>query len=528
MALVSVHQLSKSYGGVDALQQVDLKIKSGEIHALCGENGAGKSTLIKILGGAVVPNAGEIELDHQVLPFGNVRVAEARGIVVIHQEAIAFPHLNAVDNIFVGRELTRWSGLRLDRAQMRAQTEQLVERLGEQIDLALPLGQLPLAQRQMVAIARALSHDCRLLIMDEPTASLSKKETDILFKVIRQLKDRGVSVLYVSHRLEEVFELSDRVTVLRDGRWVATHHADELDRDGLIRLLVGRELPSPEAEVQAEPGTACPPTKVDGPRGDRLPSIPNEGRELQLAENRKRVVLKVIGLSQSPQFQNVSFEVHGGEIVGVAGLVGAGRSEMARAVFGIDPFDDGEVVVDGVRLPGGSVSAAMRQGVALVPEDRQQEGLILPLSVRGNLTLPFLRRLSRRGVVVRDLENEYVSAAFKDFTIKAESWEIAAESLSGGNQQKVVLAKWLQQNAEVLIFDEPTRGIDVGAKHEIYQLMNNLTAQGKSIIMISSELPEVLGMSDRILVMHEGRITGEIGDVASTTQEKIMELAINR
>ncbi|MGD9854980.1 MAG: sugar ABC transporter ATP-binding protein [Planctomycetaceae bacterium] len=492
--LIRVSQLSKTYGGVHALAGVSLDIRAGEVHALCGENGAGKSTLIKILSGVVQPDSGEVLVDGQPLPLGSVHATEGRGVSVVHQESTVFPDLDAVDNLFVGRELRRCCGLLLDRAAMRRQTHELLARLGEPIDPARPVGELPIAQRQMVAMARALSRRCRLLILDEPTASLSARETQVLLQLVRQFRRQGVSVLYVSHRLEEVFQVADRVTVLRDGRLVETREILAIDSDELIRMMVGREA----AELvgrHEHPGTIG------------------------------EIVLRVEGLTRAGVFRDVSFHVRAGEVVGLAGLVGAGRSEVARALFGIDPYDSGTITVADQRLPRGSVAAAMAHGLALVPEDRQHEGLVLPMPVGANLSLSVLASLTRGGLISRRRERQLVQQQIQDLSIRTAGMGAAAETLSGGNQQKLVLGKWLASRPRVLILDEPTRGVDIGAKSQLHRLIRQLAGEGMATLMISSELPEILSVSDRILVMREGRLAGELAGPAATP-EQVLALAL--
>jgi len=492
--LIQIHHVSKSYGGVRALMDVSLDVLPGEIHALVGENGAGKSTLIKILSGSLEPDEGEIVVGDETLLLGDVATAESAGIAVIHQEVVVFPHLDARDNIFVGREPRRWGGLALDRAAMRRETQALLKRLGERFDATKPVAELPLAQRQMVGIARSLSRRCRLLIMDEPTASLSARETEVLFRIIRQLKADGVSILYVSHRLEEVFALSDRVTVLRDGRLVATSATRDIDQSALIKLMVGRELLAVEQSEHAR----------------------FAGRD---------VILEVEQLSRRDAFSNVSFQVRAGEIVGMAGLIGAGRSEVAETIFGIYPPDAGDVRVDGKTLPFGSVTAANALGVALVPEDRQHLGLVLPMTVTENLTLAVLQTLAHWGLRSPRREQDVAERLMRELSVRAASADMPAQALSGGNQQKLVLGKWLAAKPRVLILDEPTRGVDVGAKAEIYRLIRHLAGQGMATLLISSELPEILALSDRILVMRSGSISGELSR-EEATQEKILELAL--
>ncbi len=493
MSLLRIQNLSKSFGGVQALHDIELEIQPGEVHALCGENGAGKSTLIKILGGVVKPDSGSVFFDGVPMEFGNVRGAEALGIAVMHQESVAFPHLNAVDNLFVGRELRRFGGL-LDRAAMRAKTKAMLSRLGESLNLDQAVETFPLAQRQMIGIARALLQDCRLLVMDEPTASLSGRETSVLFECLRQLRREGVSVLYVSHRLREVFDLADRITVLRDGAWVSTDACRELSEPDLIQRMVGRAISE---------------------KAGKTTSVQNSGVP--------SLVLR--GLTSQPEFQDVSLDVFPGEILGLGGLVGAGRSEVARCVFGVDSYDSGSIEIEGTPLAVGSVEESCQAGVALVPEDRQHEGLIQSMSIRENLGLPWLRKLSSFGFVNRGRMRDLASESVARLDVKYRGLGDAVSFLSGGNQQKVVLGKWLAGNPKVLILDEPTRGVDVGAKEEVYGLVRRLAAEGVAVLLISSDLPELIRLSDRINVMCEGRIAGELlsGEIS---EESILRLAL--
>jgi rhamnose transport system ATP-binding protein len=492
--LVDVRNVSKSFGGVHALRGVNLQIARGEVHALCGENGAGKSTLIKIITGSVVPDTGDVLVNGSPLRTGDVRASEEAGIAVIHQESTAFLHLNAEDNIFVGREPRRLGGLLLDRPKMRTQTQALLNRLGEQLNQRRPLEEMTVAQRQMVGMARALSRDCRLLIMDEPTASLSARETQVLFRIIRQLRGEGVSILYVSHRMEEVFDLSDRVTVFRDGQWVDTSPTRSMTTQSLIQRMVGREVGELSRRKQAVGKDAA-------------------------------VLLEVRDLSRAGAFKNISFNIRAGEVVGLAGLVGAGRSEVAQAIFGIDHADSGSVLIDGQPLPAGSIKAAMARGIALVPEDRQHLGLVLPMTVGQNLTMAVLRTLTVGGFVSASRQRELENRLMKDLSIKAANASVATETLSGGNQQKVMLGKWLAPNPRILLLDEPTRGIDVGAKAEVHRLVRELAAKGMATLLISSELPELLSLSDRIVVMRQGIVSGELSG-ENATQEKLLELAL--
>jgi rhamnose transport system ATP-binding protein len=490
---VSLSHISKAFGGVQALRDVSLDLRAGEVHALCGENGAGKSTLIKILSGVYTPDTGTVTAWDTALPTGSVPASEHAGIAVIHQESTAFPDLSAVDNIFVGREHSRLGGILLDRSRMAAETRGLLARVGLDIDPWTPLREFPLATRQLVAIARALSHDCRLLVLDEPTASLSSRETDRLFRIISELTARNVGVLYVSHRLEEVFQLSRKVSVLRDGEWVGTRPTAEVRERDLIRMMVGREV-----------------------RTQRLgAAVPATGDPLLVAR----------GLGREPLFRDVDLEVRAGEIVGLGGLVGAGRTELARCLFGLDRPTSGTVTLCGRVLPPGQVRTAIRQGLAMVPEDRQHEGLILPLSVGENIVSVALRTLADSLFLDRERERDRARQMISTMNVRTDGAAVPASTLSGGNQQKVVLAKWLAPEPRVLILDEPTRGVDVGAKAEIHRRIRELADAGMATLLISSDLPELLTLSDRILVMGAGRITGELpGDRAS--QEEILALAL--
>ncbi len=486
--------VSKSFGGIQALTNVSINVRVGEVHALCGENGAGKSTLIKILSGFYAPEAGHVEIGGQPLP-ASVHAASELGVSVIHQESVACPDLDAVDNVFVGRELRTAGGLFLHRRAMRFQTRQLLARLGENVDVDRPVGELPIAQRQMIGMARALSQQCRLLIMDEPTASLSARETETLFRIIRHLRSEGVGILYVSHRMEEIFAMADRITVLRDGRHVATRRANEVTAATLIELMVGRD---------------------SEPLAIELPST---------GVSSSATRLEVTGLSRNGDFADISLSVRGGEVVGLAGLVGAGRSEVVNAIFGATDYDHGSVLVDGQPLDKSSIAASIRRGLALAPEDRQHEGLILPMSVAENLSLTVLRSLSRFGLICGKAERELVTRLANDLRVRAARLTMPAESLSGGNQQKLVLGKWLATQPRILILDEPTRGVDVGAKAEIHRRIRGLTSEGMATLVISSELPEILRLSDRIIVLREGRIAGELAR-SEATEQKILQLAL--
>jgi rhamnose transport system ATP-binding protein len=491
---LQAESISKSFDGTAALRGVSLGLTPGEIHGLCGENGAGKSTLIRVIGGTLHTDAGRVRVDGVPIPPGNVRAAEAAGVVVIHQEPVAFPDLSAEDTIFVGHEPARFGGLWLDRRRIRSQTRELLARLGERIDPARTVGALPLAQRQMVAIARALSHRCRYLILDEPTASLSARETRVLLDLVRRLSAEGVGILYVSHRLEEIFELCQRVSVLRDGGWVGTRPSAELTRAELIRMMVGRDI----ANLATTRGS---------PHPDAAP------------------ILHVSELARHGAFADVSFSIRPGEIVGLAGLIGAGRSELARTIAGIDRRTHGRVLVDGRPLRNGSVRDAISRGVVLIPEDRRIQGLVLPMAVGVNLTLAVLRSLSRCGFPARSRERSLVQRFIAGLGVRAAHARAPAATLSGGNQQKLLLAKWLAAEPRVLLLDEPTRGVDIAAKSDIHAHIRRLAGEGVAVLLISSELPDLLTMSDRVLVMRGGRWVGELSRL-NATEEAVLALAV--
>jgi len=489
--LVEMRGISKYYPGVVALDNVDFSLARGEVHALVGENGAGKSTLMKILAGAESKSRGEILLDGEPVTIDSPHRAMDLGISIIYQEFNLVPHLSAAENIFLGREPTRLFPGWVDFGKVYGESRRLMDSLGMRLDVRAEVRSLSVAQQQMVEIAKATSRQSRLIVMDEPSATLTDHELTNLFSLIRSLRERGVSVIYISHRLEEIFAIADRVTVFRDGRHIATRPIGELDRDEIIRMMVGRELKESIPKQPAEPG---------------------------------EVVLEARGLTRAGAFRDVSFSVRRGEVVGLGGLVGAGRTEVARAIFGADPLDAGEIRLEGRPVRVHSPRDAISLGIGLVPEDRKLLGLVLGMAVRENVTLANLAAVAPGGFINPARERAIAEKYIHDLMIRTPSGEQTVRNLSGGNQQKVVLAKWLFTDSKFLIFDEPTRGIDVGSKVEIYQLMNALTAQGVAILMISSELPELLGMSDRILVMHEGRLAGELPR-AEATQERVMHLA---
>jgi ribose transport system ATP-binding protein len=483
--------IRKAFPGVVALDGVDLEVRRGEVHVLLGENGAGKSTLMKILSGALPRDAGEIEIDGRPARIESPRDAQRLGIRTIYQELTLVPALSAAENIFLGREPRLGAGI-IDTRRLHAETDRVLARLGLRIDPRRPVGELGIAQQQMVEVAKALDEEARILIMDEPTSALTEAEIGELFATIERLTARGTAVIYISHRLEEVARVGHVVTVLRDGRRVATCRVGEVPTAHLVRLMADRELAEHFPKRRA-------------PRGAEL--------------------LRVEGLRRAGVLHGVSLSVHGGEVVGLFGLLGAGRTELARAIVGADPRDGGTIAIRGEAVRIGHPSHAIRRGVGFLPEDRKTQGLIQGLPVRDNITLPSIGRLSRAGVVRTREEDRVASSLVRELRIKTPHLLQLVRQLSGGNQQKVVLAKWLAANADVLIMDEPTRGIDVGAKVEIYELMNQLTARGAGILMISSELPEVVGMSDRILVMRLGRIVAEL-DAGEATEARVLGAAL--
>lgn len=482
--------ISKSYPGVRALRNVDLQLRRGEVLALLGENGAGKSTLIKILGGAHAPDSGVVVLEGKPFELNSPAASARAGIAVIYQELNLVAQLTPWENIFLGQE-RGWGWTQ--RVEERERAAALLKQLGQPLDLESRCGDLSIAQQQVVEIAKSLARQARILVLDEPTAALTPQEVDRLLDLIRRLRAEGIGIIYISHRLDEVFKLADRIVVLRDGEQVATAETPQWTRASLIAAMVGREL---EQEYPV--------------------------RESMVGEVR----LEVSQLGRSPVVEACSFSIRRGEILGLTGLVGSGRTELARLLAGADRATSGTVRLDGRLLEIRSPRDAIDAGVCLLTEDRKHQGLVLSASVQENFALPNLLRLSRHGVIQRDTERNRCRDYAERLRIRLDVLGAPASQLSGGNQQKVVLAKWLERNAEVFIFDEPTRGIDVGAKYEIYLLLNELARQGKAILMISSELPEVLGMSDRILVMHGGRITGEITNPRDATQEQIMQLAV--
>lgn len=488
--ILEMNDICKRFPGVIALNNAGLNVKKGEILALVGENGAGKSTLIKILAGVYRKDSGTIIFDGQKVEILSPHHSHQLGISVIFQELNLFPNLSVAENIFVGRENQRMGFM--DYAKTKERAWSLMQRVGLNCDPETLVCNLPVSQRQMVEVAKALSLKAKLIVMDEPTSSLTERETNLLFEIIRNLKAAGVAVIFITHRLNEIMQIAERVHVLRDGVNAGELERSELTEDKMIRLMVGRELKN---IFQKENTTI----------GDKI--------------------LEVKNLSTPGLLTNISFELKKGEILGLAGLVGAGRTELMRAIFGLDRFSQGEILINGRPVKINSPEEAISQGIAFVTEDRRLQGLVLGMSVRENGSLVALKRLHRLGFIRGKAERSLIQQYLERLRIKTPSPETKVATLSGGNQQKVVLTKWLAIKPQILILDEPTRGIDVGAKAEIHRIISDLAGQGVGILMISSELPEILGMSDRILVMHEGRITGTLKR-EEATQEKIMALAV--
>lgn len=489
--LLEMKNIHKRFPGVHALKGVSLQLKAGEVHALLGENGAGKSTLIKVLGGIYEKDEGELAINGKPVEIKNVEQARAAGVSIIHQELVLVPYLSVTENIFLGRELKKKSGF-VDRAAMRAETQKALGEFGLSLSPDAIIADLNIAQQQMVEIVKAVSFNSNIIVMDEPTSSLSDKEVEALFANIRKLTAKGIGIIYISHRMSELQEIADRVTVMRDGEYIATKEVATTSNDELVALMVGRKLDNYYTRTFNE----C-----------------------------KETVLEVKNLTNE-FVENVSFTLKKGEILGFAGLVGAGRSETMRAIFGLDKVISGSVKLEGQELVGKRAEDILNAGIGLVPEDRKNEGIFPGMAISFNMTLKVLKEFIRGVHVNSAKEREIVDQYFKGLSVKAPGPETAIGSLSGGNQQKVVIGSWLASKPKVLILDEPTRGIDVGSKSEIYTIMNDLAKRGVSIIMVSSELPEILNMSDRVIVMRSGRISGELSK-EEATQERIMQYAVN-
>jgi len=490
VSALELRDVSKAFGQVVALRSGSIRVEEGSIHALVGENGAGKSTLVKIVAGVHRRDSGDVLLGGRSVDFSSTADSKALGIAVIYQEPTLFPDLSVTENIFMGRQPVG-AGRRIDRAAMHTEAQELFGRLGVRLDPRRPALGLSIADQQIIEIAKAISLDARVLIMDEPTAALSGVEVDRLFAVARSLRDEGRALVFISHRFDEVFELCDTVTVMRDGEYVATKPIAETSVDEMVALMVGREV------------------------GNLFPKT-----EAAIAGT----VLKVEGLNQAGVFHDISFEVRAGEIVGLAGLVGAGRSEIARAVFGVDRYDSGSVTMNGRPVPPHNPRAAIKAGMAFVPEDRRRQGLVTEASVARNVAGVIRSGLSKAGLLTSKAESRAAGPWASKLEVKTSALDMSAATMSGGNQQKVVIAKWLATKPKLLIIDEPTRGIDVGTKAEVHRVLSELAGEGMAILMISSELPEVLGMADRVLVVGEGRLTADIPR-EEATPENVMRAA---
>lgn len=487
--IVELNHINKSFPGVKALDDVSFNLKAGEVLALLGENGAGKSTLMKVLSGVYSQDSGDIIVFGEKITDLTPKKAQKIGVAIIHQELNLCQHLSVTENIFLGRE--QCTATFLSKSQMRAKTQAVLDRLNLNISPDTVVGDLSISKQQMIEIAKAISTNARIIIMDEPTSALTSNEIDELFTIIHKLRSEGHGIVYISHRLEELQRIVDRVMIMRDGQYITTMEFDQSKMDDIISYMVGREI------KEKFPNVTC-----------------------QVGEK----ILEVKHLNAGPMVRDISFDLSEGEIVGIAGLMGAGRTEMTRAIFGADPKTSGEIILNGQKLTINNPMDAIRAGIVLAPEDRKKDGLCVKMSIRENIALPNLDILCKFGFVNWGKEKEMVAKAVDNLSIKLASAENNADSLSGGNQQKVVVGKWLARHSKVVIFDEPTRGIDVAAKVEIYHLMNELKRQGVGVLMVSSEMPEVMGMADRILVMCDGRITGEL-TAEEATQEKILRMA---
>ncbi len=492
--ILTMKGIDKSFPGVHALDHVDLEVRKGEVHALMGENGAGKSTLMKVLTGIYSKDAGTITYEGKEVEFHNPREAQEAGIVIVHQELNMMNHLTVAQNIFIGREYM--TGFLINDARMNVEAKKLFDQLGIDIDPAEKMGNLTVGKQQMCEIAKAISHEAKVIIFDEPSAALTDSEIEELFKIIRDLREKQLGIVYISHRMDEIKVITDRVSVMRDGAYIGTLITKDCTKDDIVNMMVGRV-------IYEEPKT----------HSMVAPDAP--------------VVLKVEHLNAGKLVKDISFELRKGEILGFSGLMGAGRTETARAIFGADPKESGDIYINGQKTEINSPQDAVQHGIGYLSEDRKRYGVVVGKSLSENSTLASLEEFVKGHLIEKDKERDATKKYVDQLQIKTPSIDQLVINLSGGNQQKVVIAKWLVRNCDILIFDEPTRGIDVGAKNEIYHLMSELAAEGKSIIMISSEMPEVLRMSDRIIVMCEGRKTAEI-DIAEATQEKIMHAATLR
>ena len=487
---IEMKGINKSFGSNQVLKDAGFYLADGEVHALMGENGAGKSTLMKILTGVYDRDAGTVLVDGKEVNYKTPQEAEKAGIVFIYQEINSLFDLTVEENLFMGKEITKGFGI-CDKKAMRAKAQEIMDRMGVNIPVDAVMSDLSVGQQQMVEICKALMVDAKVLIMDEPTAALTQSETENLFKVVNSLREKGVSIVYISHRMEEIFELCDRITILRDGSYIGTEYIKDITMDDIVQMMIGREI------------------------GERYPA-----RDVQIGQE----VLRVEGLTHARLFQDVSFSVRAGEVLGVSGLMGAGRTEIMQAIFGNLPIVSGKIFIDGKEVSIKNPRQAIAAGIGFITEDRKTEGLLLEKSIAENIEIANLGKVSSKSVLSRSKGAELVKRGIEEFRIKCFGPEHECGNLSGGNQQKVVLAKWIYTDPKILILDEPTRGVDIGAKKEIYSVINDMAAKGVAVIMVSSELPEVLGMSDRIMVVHEGHVTGII-DGATADQAKVMTLA---
>lgn len=493
--ILEMNNICKSFGKVKVLKNVHLDVLKGEVHALMGENGAGKSTLMKILSGIYSRDDGIIKVDGKEVIYKEPKQAQNDGVVIVHQELNMMNHLTVAQNIFIGRETTKLPFI-IDDNSLNDRAKNLFLKLGVNIDPKEVVGNITVGKQQMVEIAKAISMNAKIIVFDEPTATLTEKEIEELFKIINDLKKQNIGIVYISHRMSEIKKISDRITIMRDGEYINTVLTNEVTKDDIIKMMVGRVI-------------------YEDPKTNSL------------VEENAEVVLEVKNLTVKNAVKDISFKLHKGEILGIAGLMGAGRTEVARAIFGADKISSGEIVLNGKTVKINSTTDAVKNGIGYLSEDRRQFGLITSMNVQNNIGITYLDKFIKNGIIddvkMQNTSNEYI----EKLSIKCSSYKQIIKTLSGGNQQKVVIAKWLVRDSQILIFDEPTRGIDVGAKADIYALMNNLVKQGKSIIMISSELSEILRMSDRIIVMCEGKKTGTL-DIQDATQEKIINYATMR
>lgn len=488
--ILELKHITKLYPGVVALNDVSLEVRRGEVHALVGENGAGKSTLIKTCSGAITPTKGEIVINGKSFTGMTPQTSEQNGIGVIYQEFNLVGDLSVAENIFLGRAIRK--GIIIDQKAMERESQKILESLNIKINPKTLVKTLSVGYQQMVEIAKAVSQNAKLLIMDEPSAPLTSAEVDAMFAIVDQLKENGVSIIYISHRLDEIFRLSDRITILRDGQYVTTLNTNETNKDELVKYMVGRQL----TEVYPKRDSSC---------------VKDE------------VIFEAVNVSGNGD-RNISFKLHKGEVLGFGGLVGAGRTEFAELMFGMHPKTAGKFIFKGKEISPKTPKDAIELGIGLVPEDRKKEGALLGMSIRCNINMPIYHKISKAAVINEKKEEEIAQTYRKEISIKTPTLDQLVKNLSGGNQQKVILAKWLAADSDLLIFDEPTRGIDVGAKQEIYTLINHLVEQGKTVLMISSEMEELMGMSDRILILAEGNMTGELKK-DEFDQERIMQLA---